>query len=79
MSPTNDPFSLLMNFSIWPIVKILFCFAISLYVIFAIVVIRQIHLMTETLNGQLELPLKVIGMMHLLGAIVVLFVAIITL
>ena len=79
MNLSGDPINFIENFSIWPFVKIMFCFAISLYIIFAAVVVRQIHLMTETVNGQLELSLKTIGILHFFGAIVILFIAIITL
>ena len=60
----------------WIIAKAFVCFALFLYLIFAFVVIRQIYLMTETLVGQLEIPLKIIGLLHFLGAILVLLMAI---
>ena len=63
----------------WIIAKALVCFAIFLYIIFAFVVIRQIYLMTETLEGQLEIPLKTVGIVHFLVAILVLLIAIVIL
>lgn len=69
----------LLSISVWSVAKILVCFALLLYLVFAIVVLRQISLMIETLNGQLELPLKAIALLHLFGAILVFVLAILLL
>ncbi|MFZ5365851.1 MAG: DUF5657 family protein [Patescibacteria group bacterium] len=79
MPPIDNLISFILSVSIWSVAKILVCFAILIYVVFAIVVVRQVSLMTETLNGQLELPLKVISTIHLLGAILVFLLALIIL
>lgn len=79
MNQNFDWLNFLFSFSVWTLAKIFVCFTLLLYVVFALVVVRQIFLMTETLNGQLELPLKTIGILHLLGAIFVLLIAIMTL
>jgi hypothetical protein len=57
------------GFDIWALVKFLFLFAIAIYIIFAIVVVRQVGLMTKTLEVGFEIPIKLIGIMHLLFAI----------
>lgn len=49
----------------------------GVYVVFAVVVVAQIRSMTQTLNGALELPMKLIGYVHLavsLGALILAFV-----
>ncbi len=63
------------SFSIWLIAKFFVCFAILIYVVFGIVVVRQVFLMTETVNNQLEFPLKVISVVHFLMTIVVFLLA----
>ncbi|MEK7525955.1 MAG: DUF5657 family protein [Patescibacteria group bacterium] len=59
----------LTGFDIWAIVKILFLFAIAIYVVFAIVVVRQVGLMTKTLEVGFEIPIKFIAWLHLLFAL----------
>lgn len=77
--PIDQLFHFLFSISIWSVAKILVCFALLLYIVFSIVVVRQVSLMTETLNGQLELPLKTIATIHLLGAILVFVLALLVL
>ncbi|MDP3888772.1 MAG: hypothetical protein Q8Q24_01880 [bacterium] len=75
-------FESLLNFqqdSLWEIVKFLFLFAIFLYIAFSLVVVKQIFMMTKTIGGQLEVPLKIVAILHLFAAIFVFILAIITL
>lgn len=65
----------LLSIQIWTISKIIVCFALFLYIIFAVVVVRQVRLMTEAINFSLDWFLKMVAMIHLLGAIVVLLLA----
>ncbi len=58
-----------VGFDVWLIVRFLFLFAIAIYIIFAIVVVRQVGLMTKTLEVGFEIPIKLIGILHLLFAI----------
>ncbi|PJE67212.1 hypothetical protein COU95_03650 [Candidatus Shapirobacteria bacterium CG10_big_fil_rev_8_21_14_0_10_40_9] len=69
----------LLSIQIWTISKIIVCFALFLYIIFAVVVVRQVRLMTEAIDFSLDWFLKTVAMIHLLGAIVVLLLAIIIL
>jgi len=69
----------LLSIQIWTISKIIVCFALFLYIIFAVVVVRQVRLMTEAIDFSLDWFLKTVTMIHLLGAIVVLLLAIIIL
>ena len=67
--PLQGLLNFLLSLTIWHVVKLMFCLVLGLYIFFAVVVVRQISLMTETLNGQLELPLKLIGILNLALAI----------
>jgi len=59
----------------WIILKILFLAALFIYVAFAVIVVRQVKLMSQTLNGVLDLPLRLISWIHLLVAITVFLLA----
>lgn len=61
--------------SVWPIVKIALLFAIGVYIVFALVVYRQVSLMVNTLEMGFELPLRLIAIAHLLFAVGVFLVA----
>jgi hypothetical protein len=52
--------------------KVLFIIAGVLYLAFAIVVIRQIKIMQESLVTTLAVPLRILGFIHLVLAILVL-------
>ena len=69
----------LINIQIWTISKAIVCFALFLYIIFAVVVVRQVRLMTEAIDFSLDWFLKMVAMIHLLGAIFILLLAIIIL
>lgn len=79
MIDQGDWVNVLLSVSIWNIAKVFVSLALILYVLFALIVVRQIFLMTGTLNSQLELPLKAVGLIHFFGAILILFFAIATL
>ncbi len=69
----------LLGVSVWFIAKIFVVFAILLYVIFALVVVRQVQLMTDTLEVGFESQVRLLSFIHLLFAIAVLIFAIIVL
>ena len=56
-------------FNVWPIVKVMFLVAIGVYIVFAVVVVRQVNLMIKTLEVGFEIPIKLIAWGHLLFAI----------
>ena len=70
--------SLLSN-EIWVIAKIFAIILILLYLVFAGVIIRQVHLMTSSVEMKLGGLLRTIALFHFIGVLVVLFLAIITL
>ena len=55
---------------IWMLVKWFYLVAFGVYLIFSVVVWRQIVLMARTLNGVLEVPLKMVGLGLMVGAAV---------
>ncbi len=69
----------LLPFSIWLVVKIFFVVGIAIYLIFSLVVVKQVALMTSTVNMGFEFPVKILAYLHLIFAIVVLLLALIIL
>lgn len=64
---------------LWFIVKLLFLFALVIYLIFALVVVRQVYLMTETVKVGFEFPVRIIAWIFLFGALGVFLIALFTL
>jgi len=73
--PFDNLINLVFSISIWSVVKLMVLFALLIYAIFALVIVKQVNLMTETLCDQLEIPLKIVAAFHLAGAIFILFLA----
>ena len=82
---TMTPFEQLVQFltsvstNPWVLIKPLFLVAFLLYIAFAVVVVRQVKMMRQTLNGILDLPLKLISLVHLGVAVFVFILALIVL
>lgn len=70
---------LIANFSPWLFAKALVCFGLFIYLFFAILIIRQVDLMAKTLNGALNLPLKMIAWIHFSFALIIFLLSIIIL
>lgn len=68
-----------IGISVWAVAKVAVLFALFIYLLFAVIVVRQVKLMGETLNGNLNLPIKVIAWIHLLVSIFVFILALIIL
>ncbi len=73
------PLNTLFNIDIWQIVKWFYLLAFAVYLAFTLVVLRQIEVMIRTLDGNLQLPLRVIGWFLVGLAIIALVVAFIVL
>jgi hypothetical protein len=71
--------SVVPNLSIWAGVKIFFCIGLVVYLVFALVVVRQVQIMTQTLKVNFELPIKILALAHLLFALGILVFALIVL
>ena len=65
--------------SVWLVAKILLCFALFLYVIFAFVIVRQVTIMLATLELGFETPIRVLSWLHFLFAVGVFVLAVIIL
>jgi len=72
-------FNLIFTINIWSVVKIMVSFALFLYVIFAGIMVRQVSLMTESLQLGLEWPLKTVAFLHFLGAAFIFLMALVVL
>lgn len=51
----------LTSIDLWMIVKWFYVAGFGLYLLFSLIVWRQIQLMSKTLNGTLYIPIKLIG------------------
>lgn len=69
----------ILNISIWSVAKVLILIALVIYLIFAIVVIRQVSAMTKVVSGQLNVPLKFLSWAHLIFTLFVIILSIIIL
>lgn len=61
---------------VWQVLKWAYVLAFGLYFIFSVVVFRQVQLMNRTLNGVLELPLRIVSLGFMVISGVVLAAAI---
>ena len=59
----------IIGLDVWLVAKYLVVFALVIYAIFAWVVLRQIQLMTDTLEVGFETPVRLLGIFHLLFAL----------
>ncbi len=67
--------SIITNFNIWIIVKFLSMLLLAMYLIFALVVIKQVSLMTKTLQLGWEGLVRTLSYVHLAFAILVFLAA----
>ncbi len=65
--------------TVWIVIKFFLIILLSLYLIFSYVIIRQVQLMTATLEVGFETQLKFLAFAHFVFAAVVLIFSIITL
>jgi len=68
-----------LTFSLWFFIKLLFLIGLLIYLAFAVIVVRQVSLMTRALNVELETSLKLISWVHLVVAIGVFLLAVVIL
>lgn len=83
MTPFERLIQFLVNFSpaltVWLLVKILFLAGLAIYIAFAVIVVRQVNLMIQALNGGFDFPIKLISWIHLGVAIAVFLLALVIL
>ena len=69
----------LLGISVWFVIKIFVLIAMLLYIAFALVIVRQVQLMTKTLRVGFEFPLRTLSLLHLISAVVLFALALIIL
>jgi len=67
------------SFNFWVLIKILFVIGFGLYLAFAAIVIRQVKIMSEVIEGLSVWPLKIFAWIHLGVAIFIFLLSIIIL
>jgi len=68
-----------IGIQIWLVMKILTIILLGMYLIFSLVVVRQVKLMTDTLQLGFEGTARALAFAHLIFAVLVLLAAIIIL
>jgi len=64
---------------IWKFAKIIYLFVFFLYIVFAVIIVRQVKIMAKTLTGALENNFRIASLLHLVLAIGLFFLALIIL
>jgi hypothetical protein len=62
----------MLELSFWMIIKVFILIFLGIYVIFSLVVIKQISLMIQTIEIGFEKQLKLLGYLHFLFSVAVL-------
>lgn len=70
---------MIIGITIWSVLKILIIIVLALYIIFSLVLIKQVQMMTKTLEIGFETQLKLLSFIHFLFAVGVLIFAVIIL
>jgi len=69
----------IFGISIWPIVKIAALILLGLYLVFALVVVRQVQLMIDTVGVGFEGPIRAFSYLHFIFAVMIFIAAILIL
>jgi hypothetical protein len=64
-----------LGISVWELARWLVLFALFVYFLFAMIVVRQVYLMTEVVSGKIDWLIKIIAWLHLVLAIGIIFLA----
>lgn len=70
---------MITGITIWSVLKILIIIVLALYIIFSLVLIKQVQMMTKTLEIGFERELMFLSFVHFLFAVGVLIFAVIIL
>lgn len=71
MTPENI-FDFILTITIWHLFKIFILIGLLIYMVYAVVVIRQVKIMTTTFETGFEIPLRLISWLHL-GLVILIF------
>ena len=69
----------ILGISVWLVAKIAALILLGMYLIFALVVVRQVQLMTDTIAVGFEVPIRLFSCLHLIFAVLVFLTALIML
>ena len=69
----------IFGISVWLVVKVAALILLGMYLVFSLVVVRQIKLLTDTLSLGFEAPIIMLGYIHLAFAVLVFLAALIIL
>lgn len=70
---------LLLNISPYAVLKLLVIIGLAFYVVFSLVIVRQVQLMSTVVGGITPQPIKLITFIHAAAAVIVLLIAILIL
>jgi hypothetical protein len=59
----------IIGISVWIVVKAFALFALAIYIVFAFVIVKQVNLMTDTLEIGFEGPVRLLAWAHLLFSV----------
>lgn len=65
MPGLEDIFQFLLSIDVFDIIKLMVVLGLGFYLVFAVIVVRQVELMRRTLNGAIDVPLKLLALAHL--------------
>jgi len=54
------------------LLKMAYILGLSMYLVFAVVMVRQVEMMVSALNGLLHLPVRLVAWIHLILVVVIL-------
>ena len=69
----------IFGISVWLVVKIAALILLGMYLVFALIVVRQVKLMTDTLSLGFEGPIILLSYIHLAFAVLVFLAALVML
>lgn len=64
MSPFEQILTHIVSFQFSGLAKLVVSFAFFLYLLFALVIVRQVHLMSRTLIVPIDFPIKLLAWIH---------------
>ncbi len=72
-------FESIFSISIWTVAKWLIEIALFIYLVFAIIVVRQVYMMTEVIKEKFNWIIKIISWIHLVFVVLVIFLSLVIL
>jgi len=64
-----------LHFEVWGLIKLAILLGLFLYLGFALMILRQVGLMSRALNGAFSGPLKFFAWIYFIASIVIFFIA----